>query len=317
MKEQNNTMKEQKDYKIDYKKAVENIREQLKQYVKENKLKSLVLGVSGGIDSCLCAALAKPVCDELNIPLIGRSLPILSNKQDEIDRAKRTGECFCTNFNVGVLSEIFNQFAIINPDPTETYISFIENQALDNEKIKKDWKIRNGNIKARLRMIYLYNLASMTNGMVLSTDNYTEYLLGFWTLHGDVADYAMIQNLWKTEVYDIAEWIARNECKTLEESTILLKTIDALATDGLGVTDMGDLGQIMPDFKGTSRDGYKEVDQILKNYLLLKNEAAMTPKVITVIDKIINHPVIQRHNATHFKRNNPVNILRSDIFKIN
>jgi len=82
---------------MDYEKAVNNIRKELKTYIQENNLKSLILGVSGGIDSALCAVLAKPVCDELNIPLIGRSLPSSSNKSVENSRAALIGKYFCTN----------------------------------------------------------------------------------------------------------------------------------------------------------------------------------------------------------------------------
>lgn len=288
---------------MNYRKATSNIREQLAIYLIKNKLKSLVIGISGGMDSCLCAALAKPVCDELKIPLIGRSLPTSTNAPGEIERANLTGKVFCNDFQEVNLAQYFNKLSDINTDNgNEFYNEF-------------SWKIRNGNIKARLRMIYLYNLASMTQGMVLSTDNYTEYLLGFWTLHGDIGDYGMIQNLWKTEVYDMAEWLANNECKFIDEQTALTSTIEALATDGLGVTSLGDIGQIMPEFKGNSRDGYKEVDNILRNFILLKEEALMTPNVIKAIDKMIINPVISRHLATQFKRNNPVNIQRNLIIK--
>lgn len=288
---------------MNYGKATSNIREQLAIYIIKNKLKSLVIGISGGMDSCLCAALAKPVCEELKIPLIGRSLPISTNAPDEIERATLTGKSFCTDFQEVNLTQYFNKLSDINTD---------DGNELSNEK---SWKIRNGNIKARLRMIYLYNLASMNNGMVLSTDNYTEYLLGFWTLHGDVGDYGMIQNLWKTEVYDMAEWLANNECKFLDEQTALISTIEALATDGLGVSSLGDLGQILPDWKGNSRDGYKEVDIILSTFLLLKEKALMTPNAIKAIDKMITNPLISRHLATQFKRNNPANIQRNLIIK--
>ena len=73
----------------DYSKVVSEIRKSLKNYLLQSNLKSLVLGVSGGMDSALVAVLAKPVCDELNIPLIGRSISIHSNKQDEIDRESK------------------------------------------------------------------------------------------------------------------------------------------------------------------------------------------------------------------------------------
>lgn len=68
----------------------------------------------------------------------------------------------------------------------------------DNLVSLKRTPIADGNIQARLRMIYLYNLASIHKGLVMSTDNQTEYQLGFWTIHGDVGDFDPIQDLWKT-----------------------------------------------------------------------------------------------------------------------
>ena len=190
---------------------VRNIRHELKKYIEENGIKSLVIGISGGIDSALCAALAQPVCDDLGIPLIGRSIPITSNTSDERDRAELVGKAFCHNFDesyqiegaFGATWSAIKQEGWNFKDPNE--------------------KIRMGNVKARLRMIALYDLAQLYKGMVLSTDNYTELLLGFWTLHGDVGDYGMLQNLWKTEVYDMAEYLA----STLpgEQEEVLLSCI--------------------------------------------------------------------------------------------
>ncbi|HRW22022.1 MAG TPA: hypothetical protein P5509_08620, partial [Bacteroidales bacterium] len=72
--------------------AISNIREELETYIENNNIKSLVLGISGGIDSALCAALAKPVCDKLNVPLIGRYIHIGSNKPEEKERAIEIGK---------------------------------------------------------------------------------------------------------------------------------------------------------------------------------------------------------------------------------
>ena len=298
--------------KIDYESAVKNIRKELKSYVEENRIKSLVLGVSGGMDSCLCAALAKPVCDELEIPLMGRSLPISTNAPDEIDRATLTGKAFCTNFREVNLAEYFNDLSIINTDPSLTYIED-KSIVISDKDTDKAWRIRNGNIKARLRMIYLYNLASLNKGMVLSTDNYTEYLLGFWTRFGDEGDFGMIQKLWKSEVYDMAEWMAEKELKFQDEYVALTSTIEALATDGLGVSSLGDLGQIMPDFKGSSRDGYKEVDKILQLWVE-RHELGDVQKTI-IENPLKDHPVIQRHIRSEFKRHVPINIPRNIIVK--
>jgi NAD+ synthetase len=153
-----------------------------------------------------------------------------------------------------------------------------------------------GNIKARMRMIYLYNLASKTGGLVLGTENLTEYLLGFFTLAGDDAsDFELIKDLWKTEVYEMTDWLINNELFfNSNKQKALQSCIDATATDGLGITN-SDLDQILPGFIGSSRDGYKKVDDILINYL--DNN---------IFDE--NNPVIIRKIKSEFKRNHPVTI---------
>ena len=91
-----------------HKKAVSNIRLELSGYIKKYNLKSLVLGLSGGIDSTLCAVLASPICKELNIPLIGRSITIETNKPDEIERGISTGSAFCNDFKEVNLTDLYN-----------------------------------------------------------------------------------------------------------------------------------------------------------------------------------------------------------------
>ncbi|OFY18560.1 MAG: NAD(+) synthase [Bacteroidetes bacterium GWF2_33_38] len=266
---------------MDYSKAIFNIRQQLENYLVENKLKSLVIGLSGGIDSSLCTVLAAPVCRKLGIKLIGRSLTIETNKPDEIHRGRIIGENFCDDF-----AEI---------DLTQAYFELknsIEESDIADEN-EREKKIRLGNIKVRIRMIYLYNLAQKYKGMVLSTDNYTELLLGFWTLHGDVGDYGMIQPLWKTEVYEMSEFLIENELETTAQKNALKRSVDAVPTDGLGITN-SDLDQIQAS-------SYYEVDTILKEFF--------------VDEKHKNHPVIKRHLASEFKRKNPYNLSRKQIFE--
>lgn len=265
-----------------YNNAINNIRTEIKHYIQKSHLKSLVLGVSGGIDSALTAALASEVCNELNISLICRSITIVSNKPEEIKRAKMVGEAFGTDFKEVDLSESFNILQ-------KMIIEDIENQDEDDYQ----FKIRLGNIKARTRMIYLYDLASKYKGMVLSTDNYTELLLGFWTLHGDVGDYGMIQNLWKTEVYEMSEFLSNQ--LSGKQSKALKSCIDAIPTDGLGITN-SDLDQI-------EAKSYQEVDQILIK--LINND----------LGEFAEHPVVKRKQNSEFKRINPYNIPRNLIIK--
>lgn len=267
----------------DPKKTIEHIRFHLDEYIKCYDLKSLVIGVSGGIDSALCCALVKPVCKDIGIPLIGRSIPIETNKEDEIIRADRVGKYFCTEFEEDDLSLAFQWFVEFS------------NPHIYSESDETKMKLRLGNIKARLRMIYLYDLAQKNNGMVLSTDNYTEYLLGFWTLHGDVGDYGMLQNLWKTEVYQLAQEIIDSELVGGNEMGALFDCIHGIPTDGLDERS---------DYEKIGAKSYDEIDQILQDYL---NGTLDMGKVG------FDNPVIQRYKKTNFKRYNPLNLKREDI----
>lgn len=276
---------------LNYSIILNNIRKELKNYITEKHLKSLVLGISGGIDSALVAAIAKPICDELNIPLIGRSISISTNKEDEILRAKMIGESFCTDFKEISLGDEFDVLQWIDTDNIQGITS-------DNDF---STKIRMGNIKARLRMIYLYNLASKYKGIVLGTENLTEKYLGFFTICGDEAsDFEPILGLWKTEVYELSEWMVQNDLKSDKEKLALQSCIDAVATDGLGITN-SDLDQILPNFQGSSRDGYKKVDEILQNWIY--NGQGNT-----------SDPVVQRHINSDFKRKRPIVVKRELLF---
>ena len=272
-----------------YGKMFENIVDFTCDYVNKNNIETLVLGMSGGIDSTLCAALAREVVDRCDTKpeLRGLILPIRSN-DIEMERAITTSKAFCNNFEVKNMTPAYTALA-----PTIIATKFGG----------RSIAIRCGNIKARLRMIKLYDTAQKMNGMVLSTDNYTEYMLGFWTLHGDVGDYGMIQNLWKTEVYSLAGYLLNKYKKEdeLHKAVALLEGIKAVPTDGLGISE-SDFDQIYPDYdkNGTPVDVYSKIDAILLDYL----NSGRTDYY---------HKIIQRHKATEFKRLNPFSIPRKNL----
>lgn len=261
-----------------------NIRTELKKYLQDSGLKSLVLGISGGIDSAICVALAKPVCDELGVKIIGRYISITTNKDDERERAALVGKAFCHDYKEINLSEDYIELesTLSENEVPEDYAPLSENRA---------YKIRCGNIKARMRMIYLYHVASLNGGMVLSTDNYTELMLGFWTIAGDIGDYGMVQNLWKMEVYDLSKYLALNECNE-SGYYALMSCVDATPTDGLGITNS--------DVEQLGAKNYAEVDDILRTHFEDKS-------------KYCDHPVVKRHYASEFKRHIPYNLHRSVI----
>lgn len=225
---------------LDYAKVFNFLENGIKEYVKKNNLKALVLGISGGIDSTVCAALCKRVIDTYDgqLALVGISMPCTTNKVDEISSAHLTGEEFCTYFKEVNLQDTFKGVE-----------AFCEN-ANGNASTP----ISQGNIKARLRMITLYDTASKLGGLVVDTDNLTEHFLGFWTIHGDDGDFNPIGCLWKHEVYGLAKWMKENVYK---DSKALEAAIEIIPTDGNGVKAGGDLAQIAPG------KTYDDVDEIL------------------------------------------------------
>ena len=241
---------------IDYSKFVEGSRKWLSQYIKDNRLQSIVIGVSGGIDSTVSCAIASPVCEELNIPLIGRSLPTTTNKADENSTAQLVGKTFCTDFKeVNISAEC--QKLIYELELNEGDMS----------------RLQEGNIKARVRMIYLRHLASLHKGVVLDNDNFAEWNLGFWTVGGDSPmDINLgLHYLWKTEVYELADYLY-NTYKELGQSNLHIeesfgfndisramaieKSINLIPTDGNGVSNS--------DCEQFGLDNYEQVDDVLK-----------------------------------------------------
>ncbi len=255
-------------------KAVEMIRKESLDYIQKHYLQSLVLGISGGIDSALCAALLKPVCEEAGIKLIGRSITIETNKADEIARSMEIGTHFCHDFDLMDLTTTFyeNKKLLIHFD--DSLVS----------------KLRQGNMKARMRMMVLYDLAQLYRGLVISTDNYTEFLTGFWTLHGDVGDFGPIMNLWKTEVFNMATYLL-NDCNDLQKKA-LQSCIDATPVDGLGISSS--------DCEQLGVSNYYEGDKIFEAYF-------------NGDQRYDNHPIIKRYHSSHYKRENPIGILRNSI----
>lgn len=244
------------------------------EYVTENNLKAMVLGISGGIDSTVVAAICHEVSKKTGIPLIGRSLPI-KNKSDEFATSVHVGETFCDEFEVYRLERSYRA-ALFDACADAGDVNMANSYHLDElEEMPSRTPIANGNLQARCRMMYLYDIASRHKGLVMSTDNQTEYQLGFWTIHGDVGDFDPIQDLWKTEVYGLANYLQdhykskalealRNDYKETCDnykamSCAIYNSCKLVPTDGLGISN-SDLDQI-------GAKDYATVDDILSRFI--------------------------------------------------
>ena len=296
--------------KLNYEHVFNTLVEETAKYILRNNLKAMVLGISGGIDSTIVAAICCEVNNRIGIPLIGRSITI-KNTEKEYTSAGLVGEAFCNNFKSINLHNIYSRLgeAITTP----------ENSALNLEGIEyegpippQQTPIANGNIQARLRMIYLYNIAGINKGIVMDTDNLTEHYLGFFTIHGDMGDFNPIGGLWKTEVYGLAKWLVE---KYKSEAIIndaggtswcnkavkaLEVSIGLTPTDGLGISN-SDLDQI-------GAKSYEDVDTILKAILFYNN--CIFPEkrllLLSILYKNYTKEVVgkiwNRYNNSDYKR---------------
>ena len=291
-----------------YKEIFEFMVNRTANYLKDNGLKTMVLGISGGIDSTVTAA----ICNEVErrnpeLRFIAVSLPCATNKRNERDSAEDTMRAFAKYTNQHTHS-IENEFLDISKSFSNDYHWL---------KVE-DTKLAQGNIKARLRMMYLYNLASLSRGIVMDTDNLTEHYLGFWTIHGDVGDFNPIGGLWKHEVYGLAKWLANefyDNTRDSDKIIALRKAIVIIPTDGNGVAEGGDMAQIAPGYT------YAAVDDILISYL---NSIGMHTEVYrNTMDTLYAkygaetvECVLNRHRNSEFKRKRlPIAIERSEYQK--
>ena len=155
----------------------------LQEYLESNKMDSYVLGLSGGVDSSLVAAIARKAVGKDR--LYCYAIDVESNPKD-IEDAKK------------VAKELDLNLEVINL--TDTYRSYLKD-------LKGDEFIRltKSNLKVRMRMVALFAYAQEKRGLVLGTDNADERYVGYFTKYGDgAADVLPIVHLTKGEVREAA-----------------------------------------------------------------------------------------------------------------
>lgn len=292
----------------DIEKSVSNMISITKDYIEANKLESLVIGVSGGLDSATVAAILQE--KHTGVPLIGISIPMSSSDAHK-EQAQWVGDNYCS---------VFEEFQGWEQSPNDYdddhLIGIIDSTVAGTDRlaVQAGFNIHNfphwvlqGNIKARLRMITLYDLARKTNGMVLSTDNLSEYLAGFWTINGDVGDWGIIQNIWKGfELPQIAKHVG------VREDIITQKP-----SDGLSVTeddtDEAQLGMTYQEFDTIMSIHTKQLNidnislaQLFHQLHSIDCYSEDGKKILAAIDRL---------SGTTYKRVGTVNLTRDEIFK--
>ncbi len=161
----------------------------LGDYVNKNKFPGVVLGMSGGIDSALTAAMAVDALGPDRVWCV--MMPSKYTSSDSLEDAKACAEALGVKYDsiniapgVGAMGEMLaDQFAGTKPDTTEE------------------------NIQSRLRAVTLMALSNKFGHMVVTTGNKSEMAVGYATLYGDMCGgYNALKDFYKTEVFELAKW---------------------------------------------------------------------------------------------------------------
>jgi NAD+ synthase len=161
----------------------------LKDYVNKNRFAGVVLGLSGGIDSALSAAVAVDALGPERVLCV--MMPSRFTSQDSLDDADTLAKLLKTPYATIPIEKAFTAF-------NETLADVFTGRAPD---------ITEENLQARIRGIILMAISNKFGPMVLTTGNKSEMSVGYATLYGDMAGgYNVLKDLYKTQVFALSRW---------------------------------------------------------------------------------------------------------------
>jgi NAD+ synthase (glutamine-hydrolysing) len=234
----------------------------LRDYVAKNKFKSVVIGLSGGIDSALVAAIA---VDALGAKCVnGVAMP----SKYSSDHSVQDATAFAANTGI--------HFRSVAIEPMVD--SFMQSITLKG--------IAAENIQARVRGTTLMGISNQEGHLVLATGNKSELAVGYSTLYGDaVGGFAPIKDIYKTDVWALARWRNEQAISRGEVAPIPVRSIEKEPS-----------AELRPDQKDSdSLPEYELLDQLLIRYvdgdegsaklIAAGFDSALVMRVIGLVDK--------------------------------
>jgi NAD+ synthase (glutamine-hydrolysing) len=234
----------------------------LRDYIQKNGFKSVVLGLSGGIDSAVCATIAADAIGAENV--FGISMPSryssIGSKDDAEDLASRRG----INYQVQAIENL------VTPFESELSLAGLPAE----------------NLQARVRGVILMALSNKDGHLTITPGNKSELAVGYSTIYGDtVGGYAPLKDVEKSLVWELAKWrnayaVSRNEIEPIPVSSIEKPPSAELRPD-----------QVDQD----SLPPYDVLDAILESYINQRKSRAeiisfgfnpaMVEKVLALVDR--------------------------------
>ncbi len=239
----------------------------LRDYIEKNHFKSAIIGLSGGIDSALTAAIAVDAIGADRV--FGVLMP--SRYTRDISNIDARAQCELLNIKYQEISiePVFNAFLNVLHEP-------FQGKSIDSTE---------ENLQARCRGMILMALSNKFGHIVLATGNKSEMAVGYSTLYGDlVGGFCVLKDIWKTLVYRLAHY--RNEISQVIPERIFTRAPSAeLAADQLDQDSLPD---------------YAILDQILSFYI--EHDEDKENIIARGFDPSVVSKVIQMVNRNEYKR---------------
>ena len=239
----------------------------LRDYMNKCGFEKVVIGLSGGIDSALVAALARDAIGPSNV--LGISMPTRYSSKESVDLSRDLAKRLKINFEVVPIDNIFNEYL----------------RALHPHFKDKEPDITEENIQARIRGNVLMAFSNKYRAIMLSTGNKSEMSVGYCTLYGDLAGgLAVLSDVPKTMVYELAGYINRQGEVIPQE-----------------IIDRAPSAELRPNQKDQDElPPYDILDQILKYYV----EEKLSIDIIADMgfDKAVVEDVVRRVDKSEYKR---------------
>ena len=239
----------------------------VKDYLHKCGFESAVIGLSGGIDSAVTAAIAVEALGPNNVR--GVAMPSQYSSQGSLEDAERLAKALKIQYDVVPIEPIFEQLKA----QLETIF-----------KQKKE-DTTEENMQARIRGNILMSMSNKFGSLLLTTGNKSELAVGYCTLYGDMCGgLAVISDLPKTKVYSLARWINRKQ-EIIPEATITKPPSAELRPDQIDQDSLPD---------------YEVLDDILESYIV--NGSDLESIISSGHDPAVVQRIIQLINNNEYKR---------------
>ena len=240
-----------------------------RDYTRKNGFKKVLLGLSGGIDSSVTAAIAVAALGAENV--VGISMPSEFNSPETVSDAERLAKNLGIEFHTIPIGPVLSQF--------HTSLQIVD--GWDNSGIAYE------NLQARIRGCILMSLSNQFGSLVLTTGNKSETAVGYSTLYGDTAGgFGLIKDVPKTTVYKLAEHINKLGGRHIIPAEVITRPPSA---------------ELRPDQKDSDAlPDYDLLDKILKGYV--EEDKSVAQLVGQGLPKDVVQEVIRLVDRNEYKR---------------